>query len=73
MAGGATISAEYRALQQELHRNPRYGVASLGHAGTVGNIMRREKVVSISDYGAGKCSLLRGLVERSVAMPPYFP
>ena len=32
----ATISEEYRAEQQELHKNPKYGVASLSFAPVAG-------------------------------------
>ena len=48
------ITEEYRKLQQELHRNPNYGVASLQFAPIVANIIKDLNVESLSDYGAGK-------------------
>jgi hypothetical protein len=56
-----TISAEYLALQMHLHENPNYGVASLSYAPLVADIMRKTGAKSLSDYGAGKCNLQRGL------------
>jgi len=35
MNTGNTISEDYRRMQQELHQNPEYGVASLAFAPTV--------------------------------------
>ncbi|MCF8187115.1 MAG: hypothetical protein K9J28_09915 [Sulfuritalea sp.] len=49
-----TISEEYRAVQQALHVNPNYGVASTHFAPLVAEIIEHLKVQSISDYGAGK-------------------
>lgn len=48
------ITEEYRKLQQALHQNPNYGVASLKFAPTVANIIKDLNVKSLSDYGAGK-------------------
>jgi hypothetical protein len=63
MALGQTISAEYLAQQQELHRNPDYGLASLSFAPVVKKLMALYNVRSLSEYGAGKQNLLRGLNE----------
>lgn len=68
-----TISEAYRAEQQALHQNPNYGVASLGFAPTVKQLFERTKAKSISDYGAGKCNLRRGLNEAGLADFEYFP
>jgi hypothetical protein len=67
------ISPNYLSLQQTLHKDPNYGVASLGFAPIVKEIMVHFKVTSISDYGAGKCNLRRGLAESGVTDYAYFP
>jgi len=72
MAAIQTISAEYLAQQQELHRNPTYGLASLTFAPIVKELMARYEVGSLSDYGAGKQNLLRGLNELGVTGFDYF-
>jgi hypothetical protein len=69
----STISDDYRRQQQELHRNPDYGVASLGFAPMVYDIIVARKIRSISDYGAGKCNLLKALREQHGLQPEYFP
>lgn len=56
-----TISDQYRAEQQRLHRNPRYGVASIGYAPLVKSVLRIGRCSSLSDYGAGKCNLKMAL------------
>jgi hypothetical protein len=61
MSARATISAEYLSLQQELHKNPNYGVASIGYAPLVKDLMEAGKITSLSDYGAGKQNLMREL------------
>jgi len=71
-----TISSEYRAMQQEMHRNPNYGVASLSFAPIVAELVKHSAIRSISDYGAGKCNLRRGLGEcgiRDIEYLPYDP
>jgi hypothetical protein len=57
------ISDEYRAMQKDLHKNPNYGVASLGFAPIIGKLISLLNVRSLSDYGAGKKNLLKGLSE----------
>jgi hypothetical protein len=71
--GVPIISADYLAQQQELHRNPDYGVASLGFAQIVKEIIEHYKVSSVSDYGAGKKNLLKGLSGLGVTGFDYFP
>jgi len=68
-----TISAEYLAQQQELHKNPNYGVASLQYASIVADIVRQLGLKSISDYGAGKCNLRKKLNEIGCSGFDYFP
>ena len=48
------ISEHYRELQEELHRNPGYGVASVEYAPLVADYVRRNSVHEMLDYGAGK-------------------
>ena len=69
------ISDQYRLLQQELHRNPNYGVASLEFAPVVKQVLEQVAAKSLSDYGAGKCNLQRGLRELGVDIDyrPYDP
>lgn len=67
------ISPAYLVLQQELHKNPNYGVASLGVAPIVKQIMQRCGAKSLSDYGAGKCNLRKGLQQAGVTDFDYFP
>jgi len=68
-----TITDEYRRLQQDLHKNPNYGVASLAFAPTVAQLIKQTGVRSISDYGAGKQNLLKGLREAGVEPSAYYP
>lgn len=48
------ITEEYRRMQQELHKNSGYGQASLDAAPLVAEVIRRDRVVELLDYGAGK-------------------
>ncbi|KAF0224169.1 MAG: hypothetical protein FD176_1329 [Rhodospirillaceae bacterium] len=48
------ISEDYRAMQQKLHENPNYGVASLEFAPLVADVMVKLKLAEVLDYGAGK-------------------
>jgi hypothetical protein len=73
MAAIQTISGDYLAQQQELHRNPTYGLASLTFAPVVKQLVERYNVRSISDYGAGKQNLLRGLNDLGLTGFDYFP
>ena len=67
------ITEEYRKLQQELHQNPNYGIASLQFAPIVANIIKDLNVESLSDYGAGKKNLLKGLTELGINLKVYQP
>ncbi len=67
------ISSAYLAMQQYLHKNPNYGVASLSAAPIVKQVMQRYGIRSISDYGAGKCNLRVGLQQNGVMGYEYFP
>ena len=71
-----TISDAYVDEQKLLHRNPRYGVASLSYAPLVRSLLKLTGSRSLSDYGAGKCNLKRalGLTKHGrVAYYPYDP
>lgn len=68
-----TITEEYRKLQQDLHRNPDYGVASLQFAPLVADLIRQANVSSVSDYGAGKRNLLKGLEQQGIKPAAYYP
>jgi hypothetical protein len=67
------ISDEYLHQQQELHKNPNYGVASLMYAPIVRQLLADTGARSISDYGAGKCNLKRKLDELGTTGYEYFP
>ena len=48
------ISEDYRRMQQELHKNPDYGVASVEYAPLVAQVMDAVGATELLDYGAGK-------------------
>lgn len=58
------ITEEYRRMQQKLHENPGYGVASLEYAPLVIRVVEQNGVREILDYGAGKGRLGQALRER---------
>jgi len=68
-----TITEEYRKLQEELHKNPDYGVASTHFAPVVSEIMKGLKIKSLSDYGAGKKRLYESLKKLNNTPNEYFP
>ncbi len=75
-AARQTITDAYRAEQQKLHGNKRYGVASLTYAPLVRKLLKIGECKSLSDYGAGKCNLKVALGLRDggpVAYQPYDP
>lgn len=63
------ISEEYRKMQEELHRNPDYGVASVQYAPVVVEILKQVRAEELLDYGAGKGRLGVEL-KRLMASPP---
>jgi hypothetical protein len=76
MQSRATISEAYLAQQRELHKNPHYGVASIGYAPIIKNLLDQTGIKAISDYGAGKCNLRKGLHDlgkRDFEYLPYDP
>ena len=68
----ATITEDYRAEQQKLHANDRYGVASIGYAPLVRSLLAIGRCHSLSDYGAGKLRL-RSALGASADGVDYFP
>jgi hypothetical protein len=68
-----TITEEYRELQKKLHGNPNYGTASLSFAPIVAQLIRQASVTSVSDYGAGKQNLLKGLQQSGAPPVQYLP
>jgi hypothetical protein len=67
-----TISEGYLAEQRRLHENPNYGVASLVFGNIVAEIIRKNSIATISDYGAGKRNLKRSLDQAGVRGLEYF-
>jgi hypothetical protein len=70
------ISDDYRAMQQELHLNPNYGVASVTYAPLVGEIIAARGYTEVLDYGAGKGRLgqtLRQQMEKPPLVHHYDP
>jgi len=74
--GAGLISEEYRRMQQELHRNPDYGVASVQYAPLVAQVLEQTGAAELLDYGAGKGRLgetLKKLVKRPLTIHHYEP
>lgn len=69
------ITDAYRELQQELHKNPDYGRASMFFAPMVKQIIEKAETKSLSDYGAGKKVLWEclGRPENYYPYDPAFP
>ena len=68
-----TISEEYLKLQQDLHLNPNYGIASLSFAPIVADLIKQTNTKSVSDYGAGKKNLLVALRKSGINHVEYYP
>ncbi|MCC6535613.1 MAG: tetratricopeptide repeat protein [Burkholderiales bacterium] len=74
--GGPLISAEYLRMQEGLHRDPNYGVASVEFAPMVAQFIRAQGISEMLDYGAGKGRLgqaLRSLVQTPLRIHHYEP
>lgn len=70
------ISEEYREMQRELHENPDYGVASVGYAPLVAEVLKMVGATELLDYGAGKGRLgltLRQHIQRPLKIHHYDP
>jgi hypothetical protein len=68
-----TISPDYLKMQKELHQNPGYGVAGQIFGHFVLNLAKQIGAKSLSDYGAGKCSIRDALIEQGWTDFEYFP
>lgn len=68
------ISDSYRKQQEELHKNPDYGRASIGFAPMVSRLIEQTGVEELLDYGAGKMRLFENLkVSRKLKLQAYDP
>ena len=70
------ITAEYRRMQQQLHENPNYGVASVHYAPLVAEVIEALGARNVLDYGAGKGRLgmeLPKYIQRSLNIRHYDP
>jgi hypothetical protein len=73
MRDRTTISDDYRKIQQQLHENPNYGVASLTYAPLVKQFLDQSGIKTLSDYGAGKCNLRKALHDLGKHDFEYYP
>jgi hypothetical protein len=76
MAQSPLITEHYRKLQEELHRNPDYGVASVEYAPMVAEVMQQLGTREVLDYGAGKGRLgqtLNQMFEENFIIHHYEP
>ena len=72
----ALITEDYRKMQQQLHENPNYGVASVQYAPLVAEVVTAVGAQELLDYGAGKGRLgitLKPLIQRPLAIRHYDP
>jgi hypothetical protein len=70
------ISEDYRGMQEKLHENPDYGVASLDYAPLVAQVIEVTGARELLDYGAGKGRLgqtLRQQMQTPPAIRHYDP
>jgi len=68
-----TITDEYIKLQQDLHQNPNYGIASTHFAPVVSELIKQWNIQSLSDYGAGKKRLEESLIKLDCLPKIYYP
>jgi hypothetical protein len=70
------ITEEYRRLQEQLHLNPKYGVASVKYAPLVAEAMQAVGTLELLDYGAGKGRLgltLKQIIKQPLTVHHYDP
>jgi hypothetical protein len=70
------ITEDYRRMQEKLHENPDYGVASVKYAPMVADVIEMVKASEVLDYGAGKGRLgiaLKQHVQRPLVIHHYEP
>jgi len=69
-----TFSEEYRSQQKSLHLNPMYGVASTAFAPIISKLIIKNKIKTLSDYGAGKMRLYKSLSKEAIEyLEEYYP
>lgn len=76
MSDAVLISEDYRKMQQQLHENPHYGVASVIHAPLVAQVIEGVGATELLDYGAGKGRLglaLKEHLKRPLSIRHYDP
>ena len=76
MSEAGLISEQYRAMQQQLHQNPDYGVASVHYAPLVAQVIEAVGAQELLDYGAGKGRLGQTLnlhIRRPLTIHHYDP
>ena len=76
MSEATLISEEYRKMQQQLHENPKYGVASVQFAPMVAQVIETVGAHELLDYGAGKGRLgiaLKNCIQRPLTIHHYDP
>ena len=67
------ISKNYLEEQKRLHSNINYGTASLQHVITIKNLLINTNIKTLSDYGAGKKNLQKGLLNSGFTEFKYYP
>ena len=70
------ITEDYRRMQEQLHLNPDYGVASVQYAPLVAEVLNAVGASELLDYGAGKGRLgatLDGIIGRPLTIHHYDP
>ena len=76
MSDAILISEDYRKMQQQLHENPNYGVASVQFAPMVAQVIEATRADELLDYGAGKGRLgiaLKQNLQRPLVIHHYDP
>ncbi len=63
------ITEQYRAMQQEMHLNPEYGIASVQYAPLVRQVVDSMRATELLDYGAGKGRLGEALRQMNPMQP----
>ena len=76
MSDHPLITENYRQMQQKLHENPDYGVASVTYAPLVAQVIEGVGATELLDYGAGKGRLgltLKQHITRPLKIRHYDP
>ena len=76
MGEATLISEDYRKMQQQLHENPKYGMASVQFAPMVAQVIEATGANELLDYGAGKGRLgiaLKQYIARPLPIHHYDP